>query len=209
VRRSVIFCAFAPLLGCGPIQTGTVIVEAQAELAAAQTAEAKKNAPFEYVAAEEYLHKAREKQSYSEYELSLVFARKARECAKAARRIAEGKVRTAMGASGLSDTANARCRPGPERTVQMLDPNQEPAAQEPPEPKAKTVPVKSTGRAVVVPAGQSSQAKEPKDPAVKPATKSPTKSTAKTNTGKEESLPEGDDEATPPVQKKSDKGGGR
>jgi hypothetical protein len=172
------------LASCGPIQSGTLIVEAQAELAAAQTSEAKKNAPFEYVAAEEYLHKAREKQSYSDYELSVVFARKARDCARAARRIAETKVRTAMGAGESQSFANARCRPGPERTVPMADANQEPAAQEPPEPKAKKVaPIKASSKPAT---------NEPKDPKVKQKPIKP----------KDDALPEGDDDPPAGQEKK-------
>lgn len=100
------------LTGCGPVQSGRLLVDAQAELTAAETAAADKEAPFEYVAAEQYLHKAREEQSRSEYEIAVAFAGKARDCARAAREIAEAKTRAALGAKGAAASSGARCAPG-------------------------------------------------------------------------------------------------
>jgi len=56
------------------------------ELAAAGTAQAEKLSPFEYVAAEEYLHKAREESGYAQYESATTYASRARELAKEARK---------------------------------------------------------------------------------------------------------------------------
>src|SRR5438270_5542690 len=102
----------AGLLGCGPVQSGTLLVDAQAELAAAGSISADKEAPFEYTAAEEYLHKAREEQSRSEYEISVAFARKARDCARVARELAESKTRASLGAKGIVADSGVRCQPG-------------------------------------------------------------------------------------------------
>src|SRR5437763_432967 len=157
--RSVLF--LLPVLGCGPLQSSTLLVDAQAELAAAKTAEAEKAAPFEFTAAEEYLHKAREEQSYADYEVSVTFAKKARDCARLARQISETKMRTTMGATGGATGVSPKCRPGPERSIAMLDPNEEPAAQEPQSAKktGKKVAKEAKKRTVVKPGPE-----EPKDP---------------------------------------------
>jgi hypothetical protein len=172
--------SIAVIAACGPVQSSALLVDAQAELAAAKTAEAEKQAPFEYTAAEEYLHKAREEQSYADYEVSVTFARKARDCALLARRIAESKTRAALGASGASTAGSPRCRPGPERSLVMLDPNEEPAAQDPGGTK-KTKPKK---RSPSKPAVKD----EPKDPSVGPA-----KAPKQVVKPKDEALPEGDE----------------
>lgn len=167
---------------CGPIQSGALLVDAQAELSAAQTAQADKHAPFEIVAAEEYLHKAREEQSYAEFERAVDFAEKSRDCARVARTRSEAIMRKEIAGDAAIDpgpTTKARCRPGPERTRAMLDADQEPAAQAPgtepkdPPPAAvkKKAPVKKA---------------EPKDPP-------PVEEERKVVKPKEEPLPEGDE----------------
>ncbi len=102
-------------VACGPVQSSTLLVDAAAELAAADTAEAKELAPFEYTAAEAYLHKAREEQSYADFELAVDFARKSRACARVARMIAEAKTKEKMGAQRPTIRTRAKCRPGPYR----------------------------------------------------------------------------------------------
>lgn len=100
---------------CGPVQSSTLLVDAAAELAAADTAQAQELAPFEYTAAEAYLHKAREEQSYADFELAVDFARKSRACARVARMIAEAKTKEKMGAQRPTIQTRAKCRPGPYR----------------------------------------------------------------------------------------------
>ena len=115
------------LAGCGPVQSATLIVDAQAELAAAKTAQADLHAPFEFVAAEEYLHKAREEQSYADFQVAVVYAEKSRDCAKVARARAEALTKEAMGTTRPTHTTNAKCRPGPARLIPIPDPQDEAA----------------------------------------------------------------------------------
>jgi hypothetical protein len=75
--------------GCGPIEyLNQVGYKAASAVAAAKRAEADRYAPFEYTAAEEYLHKAREEAGYSQYETSIQYGRQAEEMANRARAIA-------------------------------------------------------------------------------------------------------------------------
>ncbi len=173
-----VFVAFLSLAACGPIQSGSLLVDAQAELAAAQTAEGDKHAPFEFVAAEEYLHKAREEQSYAEFERAVIFARKARDCARVARTKSEQSMRKELAADMAGVSTKARCRPGPERMKVMLDPDQEPNAQPvAEEPKDPPAPKK-------MPPKKKKVDEEPKDP-------EPPRDVVKP---KDEPLPEGDSE---------------
>ncbi len=120
--------AFAGALSiaCGPVQSTTLIVDASAELSAAKTARADKHAPFEFTAAEEYLHKAREEQSYADFQVAVNFARKSLNCARVARMLAEAATRKAMGSSRPTMKTRRRCRPGPKRMVPIPDANEEP-----------------------------------------------------------------------------------
>ena len=110
------------------MQSSTLIVDAAAELAAAKTAQADTHAPFEYVAAEEYLHKAREEQSYADFQVAVVYAEKSRDCAKVARALAEAATREGLGTTRAVHTTKAKCRPGPARLIPIPDPSEEAAA---------------------------------------------------------------------------------
>lgn len=72
-------------LGCGPIQSTSYLIDAQVALEAARTAQANKLAPYEWTAANLYLHKAREEVGYSEFESAVTYAAKASKFANAAR----------------------------------------------------------------------------------------------------------------------------
>lgn len=72
------------LSGCGPLISTYLIVSAQADLDGAKAAEAEKYAVYEYTAASEYLHKAREEQGYSDFGPSIDFAYKAMDLAEKA-----------------------------------------------------------------------------------------------------------------------------
>ncbi len=75
--------------GCGPVEyINQVSFKAASALAAAKEAQADKLAPYEYTAAESYLHKAREEAGYAQYQDSIEFGRKAEELAHKARAIA-------------------------------------------------------------------------------------------------------------------------
>ncbi len=73
------------LAACGPVESTSVIIEADTALHNAKTAEADQKSPYEYTAAEQYLHKAREKWGTSDFEYSIDYASKARDLAKTAR----------------------------------------------------------------------------------------------------------------------------
>jgi hypothetical protein len=75
--------------GCGPVQyIATVTQDATAELAAAKAASADKYAPYEYTAAVEYLHKAREEEGYADHQAAVRFGKLATENAAKAKKIA-------------------------------------------------------------------------------------------------------------------------
>ena len=74
--------------GCGPVESTVLIVEADTAFHNAKTVEAKRKSPYEYTAAEQYLHKAREMWGTSDFEYSIDYATKARDLAIKAREIA-------------------------------------------------------------------------------------------------------------------------
>src|SRR3954469_19622072 len=79
-------------MGCGPIEYITIVTfEASRAVAAAKGAQAEKLAPYEYTAAVEYLHKARELGGYARYHQSVDFGRKARDFGNQAFEISRGK----------------------------------------------------------------------------------------------------------------------
>jgi hypothetical protein len=75
--------------GCGPIEyLNQVSSKAATAVVAAKRAEADRYAPYEYTAAEQYLHKAREEAGYAEYQDAIEYGHKAEDLAKRARAIA-------------------------------------------------------------------------------------------------------------------------
>jgi hypothetical protein len=93
---SVLFSA------CGPIEyINQVGVRAASAVSAAKLAQADRYAPYEYTAAEEYLHKAREEAAYAQYEDAIAFGEKAEELANKGRAIAVAR----MSQSGASAVA--------------------------------------------------------------------------------------------------------
>ncbi len=77
--------------GCGPVESTVLIVEADTALHNAMTVDAKKKSPYEYTAAEQYLHKAREMWGTSDFEYSIDYATKARDLSIKARERAMAK----------------------------------------------------------------------------------------------------------------------
>ena len=77
--------------GCGPVESTVLIVEADTAFHNAKTVDAKKKSPYEYTAAEQYLHKAREMWGTSDFEYSIDYATKARDLAIKARERAMAK----------------------------------------------------------------------------------------------------------------------
>ena len=81
--------AVAPLLGCGPVEyISQVSNRAASAVSSAKLAQGDRYAPYEYTAAEEYLHKAREEGGYAEYQDAIEYGKKAEDLANRARAIA-------------------------------------------------------------------------------------------------------------------------
>jgi len=104
----------ASVSGCGPIEyINQVGVKAAGAVSAAKLAQADRYAPYEYTAAEEYLHKAREEAGYAEYEDAIEFGRKAEELANRGRAIAVAKLSESAGASSAATPATEARTPAP------------------------------------------------------------------------------------------------
>jgi len=115
-----------PVLGCGPVEyINQVGNKAASAVSAAKLASAERYAPYEYTAAEEYLHKAREEAGHAEYQDAIEYGRKAEELANRARAITvermakEGastpytpKSQNEEPATDTDDAAGAKQRPG-------------------------------------------------------------------------------------------------
>ncbi len=65
------------LASCGPVQSTAYLLDAEVQIQAARTAGAEKYAPYEWTAANLYIHKAREEVGYSDFEVAVDFAQKA------------------------------------------------------------------------------------------------------------------------------------
>jgi hypothetical protein len=86
VILGVSLCAAA---GCGPARFLSQVNEkAAGAVAAAKSANAAELAPYEYTAACEYLHKAREEGAYAEYQIAVEYGRRSEELAVRARAVA-------------------------------------------------------------------------------------------------------------------------
>src|SRR5215470_978739 len=105
---TVAVLAVAPLLGCGPVEyISQVGNRAASAVSAAKQAEADRYAPYEYTAAEEYLHKAREEAGYSQYQDSIEYGHKAEEMAQRARAIALDHMSQPSGARAPSSQTSS------------------------------------------------------------------------------------------------------
>jgi|GEM_PF-1805301 len=85
-KRLIVYFTFlfitVAFSGCvGPIWSAALIVDADSNFKAARTVEAEKYAPYEYYKAEEYLHKARQKQAYGQFERAVDYAKIAKDMA--------------------------------------------------------------------------------------------------------------------------------
>lgn len=205
-RSTVATLLLVGAVGCGPVQSTTLIVEAQAELTAAQTAGGAKHAPFETVAAEEYLHKAREEQSYADFDVAIRFARRSRDCARAAHQLADAATQTVMGVAAPAPKRSLVCRAGVDRGPGSLAPAEEPAArgvseQEPtdptPEEPAKVTQEKPRGDEPADPEPAKDDPKVKKDAGTRDGKDAPAKDTkddkAQPDQGSDEPLPQGDE----------------
>ena len=109
---TVAVLAVVPLLGCGPVEyISQVGNKAASAVSAAKLAQADRYAPYEYTAAEEYLHKAREEAGYAEYQDSIEYGRRAEDLANRARAIAVSKQAEAASKSSRVTPASEREEP--------------------------------------------------------------------------------------------------
>jgi hypothetical protein len=111
--------AVAPLLGCGPVEyISQVSNRAASAVSAAKLAQADRYAPYEYTAAEEYLHKAREEGGYAEYQDAIEYGQKAEDLANRARAIAVSKqAESASKSSRITPTSeHEEPAPAPKRS---------------------------------------------------------------------------------------------
>jgi hypothetical protein len=86
VRFLLAVPALAALAACGPIQSTAALIDADVAIESARAAGAPQTSPYEFTAAEAYLHKAREVSGRAQYEAASKFAVKARDLAGEARK---------------------------------------------------------------------------------------------------------------------------
>jgi hypothetical protein len=104
MRRLVVLLPIAlALTGCGPVISTYLIVSAQADLDGAKAAEAEKYAVYEYTAADQYLHKAREEQGYADFGPAIDFAFKAQDLAEKATARAQDEKKKLQDQGGATD----------------------------------------------------------------------------------------------------------
>jgi hypothetical protein len=113
--------------GCGPIEYLNISTKAGAALASAKQANAEQLAPYEYTAAEEYLHKAREEAGYSQYQQSIEFGRRAESLAERAHALAVAKGQASSGAASLAAPTAAPPEPAAPPPVPAVTPAPAPA----------------------------------------------------------------------------------
>lgn len=86
--RLTIVLAAVGLSACGPVQSTSFLMDAETMLEAARTAQAEKLSPYEWTAANLYLHKSKEEVGYADFEQAVDYAKKAVDFATRARDLA-------------------------------------------------------------------------------------------------------------------------
>lgn len=79
------------LMHCGPVTSIHHILRADQAVTIAQRAGSDTYAPYESTHASEYLHKAREEQGYSDYEVAVRYAQRARDYADQALKLTRAR----------------------------------------------------------------------------------------------------------------------
>ena len=97
---------------CGRPGCSECCNRAASAVSAAKLASAERYAPYEYTAAEEYLHKAREEAGYAEYQDAIEYGRKAEDFGNRARAIAVAKMAERPTKSAVVGPANEHEEPG-------------------------------------------------------------------------------------------------
>ena len=112
--RSLAIALLVTLGGCGPIEYISVVTtRASRAVSSAEAAEGARCAPYEYTAAEAYLHKAREEAGYAEYQDSIEYGHKAEEMAHRARAIAMNRLGQPSSAGASSSGGTIEPPPPP------------------------------------------------------------------------------------------------
>jgi hypothetical protein len=106
-QLTVLVAVAGALAGCGPVRSTANILDAEVQIQAARTAGAEKEAPYEWTAANLYIHKAREEVAYSDYQAGVNFAVKASKFANEARE----KSMASAGTDSTSSTDTPRPTP--------------------------------------------------------------------------------------------------
>jgi hypothetical protein len=105
--------ALALLSGCGPIEyINQVGNKAASAVSAAKLAQADRYAPYEYTAAEEYLHKAREEAGHAEYQDAIEYGRRSEDLANRARAIAVARLAQKPTKSTITPPSGEQEEPG-------------------------------------------------------------------------------------------------
>ena len=92
--RSLLLVLLLATAGCGPIEYITIVTfEASRAVNEAKTVRAAELAPYEYTAAVEYLHKAREVGGYARYSEAIEFGKKARDFGHEAVKLAQERAK--------------------------------------------------------------------------------------------------------------------
>ena len=105
-RLLVLVAAAGALAGCGPVNSTSHLLDAEVQIQAARTAGAEKLAPYEWTAANLYIHKAREVVGYSDYQSGMDFAEKASRFANEAREKAMAVANSEDAAASSSPSPN-------------------------------------------------------------------------------------------------------
>jgi hypothetical protein len=109
-----VIVALAPLTACGPVEyISQVGNKAASAVSSAKLAQADRYAPYEYTAAEEYLHKAREEAGYAEYQDAIEYGRRSEELANRARAISVAKLAEQASKSSRVTPATEQEEPSP------------------------------------------------------------------------------------------------
>ena len=105
-RLLVLVAAAGALAGCGPLKSTSHLLDAEVQIQAARTAGAEKLAPYEWTAANLYIHKAREEVSFSDYQAGVDFSVKASRFANEAREKAMAVANSEDAAASSSPSPN-------------------------------------------------------------------------------------------------------
>ncbi|MBM7117962.1 DUF4398 domain-containing protein [Archangium primigenium] len=106
-RLLAVVAVAGALCGCGPVKSTSHLLDAEVQIQAARTAGAEKLAPYEWTAANLYIHKAREEVGFSDYQAGVDFS------VKASRFATEAREKALSVANESIDNAESQSLPTP------------------------------------------------------------------------------------------------